>query len=628
MVIQELSVTARNEHYGRFATTSKLIASLVSEGLASGYFIQDAPHERNSNSVGLCLVTPLLQPDTTGLFKLDDVYAVIPLRGLPELKDTASSLNGIKCHHIELVYPWDMLPHIYGPIPMGAAATEQISTSLIVNGSDDIHRQVSRIVSKIFKHENDQSLMLTDDYDAVDLWSRFVQAYGVDEKPATEFAEDFATSMLYQTYQYNHPKPLPSLQSSSVEWEQSIIEGHPFIPLSKYPSAVLPMQPLAPDQYSIDFERPKVRLVAIPRKHMYIYGDVEDTLAPVINAILAKTEDFEEQYFDYFLMPVHHMQVANIQEKVPEVFVLPKENHVDAYGLSSLRTVAIPGLLHNATLKLTFGLRMGGAIRAIQSIQIYAATTFSLRVVPYLSYNRDILTIQVEQGGAIYNHPQYRRTMNDCSFILRTSMEYGTASSDDVFIVTGALMEKIQRPDTDETLVSHAWNLDTEEKRAHFLGRYIALYLEAFVPPCRDNGVVFDAHGQNTIARFDRSTGALKGFLIRDMDGVLVQRETLKESCGIDFFVDSFNSATSKEHAYAFFYFVSIETHLQCLIRILGMHHNGRGWQMVRTHLSNLLTPGHPMYTYLLEQKEVLSMCFIRTKLENAYNNKIKFTLP
>lgn len=71
--------------------------------------------------------------------------------------------------------------------------------------------------------------------------------------------------------------------------------------------------------------------------------------------------------------------------------------------------------------------------------------------------------------------------------------------------------------------------------------RYVDFALRAFLPPCLENGVAFEAHGQNTLARFDRKTGVLKGFVIRDFGGVKVHNETLKRSagCEIDVLPDS-----------------------------------------------------------------------------------------
>jgi siderophore synthetase component len=60
------------------------------------------------------------------------------------------------------------------------------------------------------------------------------------------------------------------------------------------------------------------------------------------------------------------------------------------------------------------------------------------------------------------------------------------------------------------------------------------LSLEAFLPPCLHNGIAFEAHGQNTLARFDSKTKKLVGFIVRDFGGIKGHQETLKNSCDVE----------------------------------------------------------------------------------------------
>jgi siderophore synthetase component len=58
------------------------------------------------------------------------------------------------------------------------------------------------------------------------------------------------------------------------------------------------------------------------------------------------------------------------------------------------------------------------------------------------------------------------------------------------------------------------------------------MYLNAFLTPAYKYGFAFEAHGQNTLARFDRATGQLVGFVIRDFGGVKAHQETLQRTLG------------------------------------------------------------------------------------------------
>jgi siderophore synthetase component len=62
----------------------------------------------------------------------------------------------------------------------------------------------------------------------------------------------------------------------------------------------------------------------------------------------------------------------------------------------------------------------------------------------------------------------------------------------------------------------------------------VKLFFEAFLPPVLHNGVAFECHPQNCVARFDLKTKELKGFIIRDFGGLRVHRESLRASTGVE----------------------------------------------------------------------------------------------
>lgn len=64
---------------------------------------------------------------------------------------------------------------------------------------------------------------------------------------------------------------------------------------------------------------------------------------------------------------------------------------------------------------------------------------------------------------------------------------------------------------------------------------YLRLACEAFIPPAVHNGVAFEAHAQNVLARFNIQTGELLGFVVRDMGGLRIHPPTLSRSIGTNF---------------------------------------------------------------------------------------------
>lgn len=293
------------------------------------------------------------------------------------------------------------------------------------------------------------------------------------------------------------------------------------------------MPPLNPGQENL--KNPPLRLIAVPKSSINMRGDFEQLAMPLTNAMLAKTNTPREKYEGHVLIPVHYLQVPNIQDKFADAIVLPEANSVTVESLTSIRSVAAPSLLPGLAVKLCLGVKISSALRTITPFTTYFGPGFSYDVVPKLTYDHDVLTIEREVATVVYKHEDFD-VAKHCACVLRDAVEYPAQPSedDDCIVVCAALVEKIQKPDTDETLLSHVWGLDTEEKRIAFMDRYIELALKAFLPPALVNGVAFEAHGQNTLARFDRKTGELKGFVIRDFGGVKVHNETLKRSAGVE----------------------------------------------------------------------------------------------
>jgi len=163
-----------------------------------------------------------------------------------------------------------------------------------------------------------------------------------------------------------------------------------------------------------------------------------------------------------------------------------------------------------------------------------------------------------------------------------------------------------------------------------FYTRYIKLALEAFLPPCINNGVAFEAHGQNTLARFDLKTKKLAGFVIRDFGGIKAHQETLMKSCGVklDVLPDSCVVAEELDEVYKLLYHTLIYGHLHRLIRVLGFHYDGRGWAMLRQHLNNIIPHNHPLQKAWLLQREIPGKCLMQMKIDELYRDYIYRNIP
>ncbi|KAI9320739.1 IucC family-domain-containing protein [Dichotomocladium elegans] len=602
--------TSKNVHYGKFATTSRLVSCFVSEGLVTARFIPRDAEATNdaADLVGVCLITRKHSRD---------VLVAVPLRGMPEIID-----HGHEHPRIELVDPWDMLPYIYAP-------HERSETYRVLAPSPHLPG-AERVLEATMSTLNRAGInmgcpFVVDDLDAVELWRRYAKEYDVKKELVEEISTELGSSIAHQIFAYDHPKELPTLQSASFQWEQVILEGHATHPMHKARKSFPPLPPVCPG--ADDLEQPKLRLVAIPASSVKVRGPFQELIEPLVDAMLAKTYTNRASSFssDQVLVPVHAFQVPNITHRFQDIVLLPKENNMAAEALTSIRSVEIPGVLNDLSLKLCIGVKVTSALRIVSPFSTHFGPGFSSNVIPHLTYDHDILHIQRELASVIYNHPDTDMAKH-CSCVIRECKE----EEGEINIVAAALVEKIQKADTDETLVKHVWNLHSEQASAAFLDRYVKFALKAFIPPLITNGVAFEAHGQNTIARFDRKTGELKGFAIRDFGGIKVHNETLKRSCGveIDVLPDSHVVAASMEDCYKLIYHTLFHSHFQRLIRVLGLHHNGLGWKIVRKHVDMIIPKDDPVYKYLVTQEKIPGKCLMRMKINELFRDYIYEPVP
>jgi hypothetical protein len=107
---------SRTSHFSQFATSSRLLACLVTEGLMSAYVLP-CPSHRSSDVTALCIVVY----QHAVRFGLKDIHSIVPLKNLPLVEPSCTD-NGL--HKVKLLDPMDMLPAIYTPC---AAVVSEVS---------------------------------------------------------------------------------------------------------------------------------------------------------------------------------------------------------------------------------------------------------------------------------------------------------------------------------------------------------------------------------------------------------------------------------------------------------------------------------------------------------------------
>jgi siderophore synthetase component len=160
----------------------------------------------------------------------------------------------------------------------------------------------------------------------------------------------------------------------------------------------------------------------------------------------------------------------------------------------------------------------------------------------------------------------------------------------------------------------------------------VRVFFAAFLPPMLQDGVAFEAHPQNTVARFSLvAPHELRGFIIRDFGGLRVHPPTLLASTGVALDVIPGHSivAETLDDVYTRMYHTVIHNHLQQLVRVLGLHYNGKGWEVIRARLREAIPRGHALEKAWLggEAKTIAGKCFMRMRMTGAYRF-VSFLVP
>lgn len=299
----------------------------------------------------------------------------------------------------------------------------------------------------------------------------------------------------------------------------------------------------------------------------------------------------------------------------------------------------VPDAYYELLLKLGVGLKLTSAVRTISPESAYLGPRFSKDVLPVLSMDPKIVTVARELASVVHANPD-GEIAKHCAAIIREAHENTSEERGERSIVCAALVESGHSEGGHVPPVIRIFDLDTEEKRVDWLSKYVSsegtlrlsadpfdrfvrIYFEAFLPPVLHNGVAFECHSQNCLARFDLATKELRGFIIRDFGGLRVHTETLKATTGVELeFLDGHSViAEDLDDVYTQMYHGVFRNHLQRLIRVLGLHYNGRGWEVVRHHLNEVIPKDHRLYTAWLspERKTLPSKCFLRMRMLGMY---------
>ncbi|KAI9599158.1 IucC family-domain-containing protein [Syncephalis fuscata] len=437
----------------------------------------------------------------------------------------------------------------------------------------------------------------------------------ISKETAAELCGELSSSMEQVAYAFEHRNSTPNLASAPIQWEQSIVEGHATHPMHKARFALPPLEAIPT---GADLSSPDVCFVYLPRGDVILRGEydryIEQFIPKETRVAMPNTKN-------YAILPVHPRQLPNVFARFPQAKLLP--GVLPAKAQASLRTV-VPAEHPEWAIKLCLGIKVTSALRTITPWSTHMGPGMLKLVDKLVADNTDTLKVLKEVASAVVKHPD-TDVAKHLSCIIREEAVQKTAENEQS-IVCAALVERNAHG---TPFVLSAFNLDTEAKCVAFFERYAALYLKAFLTPAHKYGFAFEAHGQNTLARFDKQTGELLGFAIRDFGGVKGHQETLKRTVGeeLDVLPDSCCIAHTLDEVYDLIYHTAIQCHLQSLIRALDLHYSGKGWQIVRDNLCRNVPADSGLYRFFTKPRVELK-CFIKMKMEGLYRDYIYLCVP
>ncbi|ORX86158.1 hypothetical protein K493DRAFT_291346 [Basidiobolus meristosporus CBS 931.73] len=461
-------------------------------------------------------------------------------------------------------------------------------------------------------------VQLSSQVDPCNLLKQLGEWRGLEQKIVSSVCGELSSAVEHVEQAYISRKPTPTLKSSSVDWEQSIVEGHATHPMHKTRYAVAPIPPLSS---KTDLSHPNLHFVVVPKDQVVIRGEFQQLLKPLISDLQKEElEGFDPE--NHVIIPVHELQLPNVTSRFPFAKLLSITQPAEA--LAALRTVA-PVNLPEYNLKLPIGIKISSAMRTVSPWATYMGPAMR-PVVERVIEDKRILKTAIELASVVVKDDD-TDVAKHLSCIIRQDVDNVIKGLNEKAIICCALVE---RDENGDSFVVKTFGLDSHEKRVDFFKRYAAVYLKAFVTPVVTHGLTFEAHGQNTLSRFDADTGLLQGFVIRDFGGIKVHQDSLEKSTGmrVDVLPDGSCEAETLEEVYQVAYHTMFNCHLYRLIHALDLHYSGEGWKIVRENLCSLIPKDSFLYDLWLRKPEVDLKSFILMKLGGLYRDYVYCKVP
>ncbi|KAL2811266.1 hypothetical protein BJX63DRAFT_444294 [Aspergillus granulosus] len=413
--------------------------------------------------------------------------------------------------------------------------------------------------------------------------------------------------------------PQLDLFSPAIEWEKTLVTGHPTHPLHKTLYTQSPLPQIHPSQIW-DMLSPEVTFLSVPRSQMRVSGPFEELLSDLLTKL-----NVSGGSEDRIIVPSLAQQNLSILSRFSDVQVVGSER---ASAQASMRTLTLrPELGFKYHLKLSLACQITSALRTITPWTALGGAEVSELLEKLLPPDMWLFKEVAAVTGAQENFNNAKHF----SCVLREDLELRANAQGESLIIASALS---QLPVSGfERGNSQAEAILPAEGRKEWFQSYVSRLLNLTLTPLVDHGIGLEAHGQNICVRICRKTRAIKGFAVRDFGGIRLHMPTLRAQ-GYDLhtippgaatMTDDLHDVWSKVHHSLF------QNHIGHLIVALGLEEDG-GWGIVRNEINAVLLSSdapHAMHLYEFLTAETMPFkCFLRMRMEGKYRDYVEHELP
>ncbi|KID85221.1 Aerobactin siderophore biosynthesis, IucA/IucC [Metarhizium guizhouense ARSEF 977] len=389
-----------------------------------------------------------------------------------------------------------------------------------------------------------------------------------------------SAAMLEKWMELGWQTPILDLDSSFLDWERSVVTGHPTHPFHRTCIANRLLKPVGPENLP-GMLNPGISFVTVPRTSHFgisVAGSQGNTTVPCLTQHLPAL--------------LHYFPEAELIKTVPNC----------AVAQGAMRTVSVPGFAYD--VKFSLACLVTSALRVLPCWSADAAPKLTCLLKEISPPNLWI----VGEIAAVTGNQQDMAEARYMTCILRENLESRAKQNNEALILSSALMEK--PTGGSRTYAEVLFDLHTTADKVRWFKSHVQHLLSLALGPLVRHQVGFEFHGQNSIVRICKRTRAINGFAIRDLAGVKLHGASL-EAQGFDVTGLEASSTDDSHQVWDRVHHALIQNNIGYMMYALELERDHDGW-------------GHrAIYQYFLRDTMLLKS-FITMRLRSSLDGRFK----